>query len=95
MKVSWTINALSDLEHVQRFIDRDNPAAAVGVVLRIIDHTEDMLRDYPLSGRVGRVPGTRELPIPGLPFVVPYRVTETSIDVLEVRHTSRRWPDTF
>ena len=46
-------------------------------------------------GRAGRVPGTRELPIPHTPFITPYRVHAGSIEILRVFHHSQRWPERF
>ncbi len=46
-------------------------------------------------GRPGRVPGTRELVISGLPFILPYIEKKGAIYILRVLHTSMKWPDTF
>jgi toxin ParE1/3/4 len=46
-------------------------------------------------GRPGRVPGTRELVIPGTRFIVPYRLQGNTIQVLRVFHGARRWPERF
>jgi toxin ParE1/3/4 len=46
-------------------------------------------------GRLGRVPGTRELPVPGTRYLVPYRVTEDSLQILRVDHGARKWPEGF
>jgi len=53
---------------------------------------ESLLLAQPASGRPGRVIGTRELVIGGLPYVVPYRVRDNDIEILRVLHTSRRFP---
>jgi plasmid stabilization system protein ParE len=50
----------------------------------------EQLRDFPAMGRPGRVAGTRELVIPGKPYVVPYRVKESVIEILRVFHTARK-----
>jgi plasmid stabilization system protein ParE len=50
------------------------------------------LEQFPLSGRLGRIEGTRELVVPGLPYVVPYRVTDGAVLIASVIHTSRKWP---
>ena len=44
-------------------------------------------------GRPGRVLGTRELVIGGLPYIIPYRVRDNYVDILRVLHTSRRWAE--
>jgi toxin ParE1/3/4 len=51
------------------------------------------LLENPKLGAPGRIPGTRELVIPKTPYIVPYRVRGTKIEIARVYHTSRRWPD--
>jgi plasmid stabilization system protein ParE len=38
------------------------------------------------------VEGTRDLPIPSLPFVVVYRVLEHAVEIANVIHGAQRWP---
>ena len=33
-------------------------------------------------GRFGRIPGTRELIVPGLPYIVPYRIRDEIVEIL-------------
>jgi len=53
-----------------------------------------VLGDFPHSGRIGRVEGTRELPLPPLPFIVVYRVVEQAniVETVNVIHAVQRWP---
>jgi toxin ParE1/3/4 len=92
MRLVWRRQARNDLIEARRFIARDDPAAARRVVMRIATAVE-RLTTSPEIGRLGRVTGTRELVVPGLPYIVPYRVREGTIEILRVYHTSRRWPD--
>jgi len=64
MKLLWSPTAVSDLESIRDYIARDNPSAARKVAERIRESVNHLI-DFPLSGRTGRVPGTRELVIPG------------------------------
>ena len=57
-----------------------------------IKNAVSLLSDQPGIGRVGRVPGTRELVVDKTPYVLPYRVLDNDIEILRVLHTSRRWP---
>jgi toxin ParE1/3/4 len=43
-------------------------------------------------GRPGRVSGTRELVIPGTPYIVPYRVRGGKLEILRILHATQRWP---
>jgi len=51
--------------------------------------------EFPESGRPGRVPGTRELVIPGTFYVAAYTVTKTNVRILRVLHGAQIWPDEF
>ncbi len=93
MLVRWTRPALADLDEIQDFIAEDSPRAAYEVAREIAERTE-VLSEQPLSGRPGRVRGTRELVFVRIPYIVVYRVTE-QIEVLAVVHTARDWPDQF
>ena len=92
MHIKWTTKARNDLYSVEEYISRDNPTAAVETVLNIIE-TVESLSTFTQIGRPGRVPDTRELVIPSLPFIVPYRVDSSTIVILRVYHTSRKWPE--
>ena len=95
MRLRWTRLAESDLEAIGDYIGQDSPAAAARVVLELLDQAETVLSRNPAIGRPGRVIGTREFVIAGLPYVIAYRVREKDLEVLRVLHTSRRWPDDF
>ena len=92
MRLLWTRLAERDLDDIAAFIGQDSPAAAARVVLELIDQTEQLLTRHVALGRPGRVLGTRELVIAGLPYVIPYRVRDNRIEIVRVLHTSRRWP---
>lgn len=92
MRLRWTRRAERDLDDIAAYIGQDSAAAAARVVLEIIDQTETQLTRQIALGRPGRVLGTRELVIGALPYIIPYRVRETDIEILRVLHTSRRWP---
>ena len=88
MRIEWLREAGQDLVEIPRFIAADHTCAAMQVAKRILD-TVAYLRDHPEIGRAGRIPGTRELIIPGLPYIVPYRVRSDVIEILGVLHTSQ------
>ncbi|MCC6775905.1 MAG: type II toxin-antitoxin system RelE/ParE family toxin [Hyphomicrobiales bacterium] len=91
----WSPEAVADLVALRAYIEQDDPAAARRVALQIIRNVETLLPDSPEMGRPGRVPGTRELVIPGTPYIVPYRLIGSTIQVLRVFHGARRWPESF
>ncbi len=91
MRVRWLPAAIEDLVAIRDYIATDKPASAEEVAHRI-RVTVDYLRDHPGIGRPGRIHGTRELVVAGLPYIVPYRVKREVIEILGVFHTSREWP---
>lgn len=94
MKVRFTRQARRDIDAVYDFIARDNPDAAQRTLDRI-KHMVATLPDHPRMGRPGRNEGTREFVVPGLPYIVAYRNTPTSVDIVSIIHAARRWPDDF
>lgn len=91
MTLRWTRLAEHDLIDILDSIAGDNPAAAVATIERL-EAAARRLTDFPLLGRTGSVPGTRELPVAGLPFLLIYRVREGDVEILRVLHGARRWP---
>ncbi|WP_313517846.1 type II toxin-antitoxin system RelE/ParE family toxin [Brevundimonas sp.] len=47
--------------------------------------------DHPGLGRVGRVPGTREL-VAHQNYVLVYDVVDDQVRILRVLHAARQWP---
>lgn len=90
----WTKRAIRRLDQAGAYIARDDPQAAARVVARIIAGV-DLLAERPAIGRVGRIEGTRELVLADTPYIVPYRVTLSAIEILTVMHTAQRWPEGF
>jgi len=93
--VVWAKAALDDTDILFAHIAADNPAAALKV-LNHIESTAQGLGRLP-SGRRGRVQGTYEKSVVGLPYIIAYAINPLSsgteqIVVLRVIHTARDWP---
>lgn len=93
MRVRWLRKALLNLDQAASYIAQDNPKAAAEFVIRLRDSAL-MLGEQPNLGRVGRISGTRELVIANLPYILPYRVRDNTVEILRVLHTARKWPGT-
>ncbi|MDP1658017.1 MAG: type II toxin-antitoxin system RelE/ParE family toxin [Methylotenera sp.] len=91
MQVKWLIRALQNLDDEAAYIAQENPQAASTLVSQVISSV-NQLSNFPNLGRTGRVFGTRELVITGLPYIIPYRVKDEVVEILRVFHTSRKWP---
>lgn len=92
MRLTWSAFALSDRDGIFTYIEAHNPAAAIAIDERIVAAAR-RLRDFPESGRPGRVAGTRELVITGSPYVASYQVTGEVVRILRVLHGAQQWPD--
>lgn len=88
MKVRWLTGAVESVRSVHRHIAVENPAAAGKVVSRI-ERVVERLAEHPMLGRAGRVEGTREIVVPGLPYLVVYRVDADRVTILRVFHGKR------
>jgi toxin ParE1/3/4 len=91
MEIVWFERAVEELLEIQAYIELDDPSAARAVRIKI-DETIGLLADQPSLGRAGRVFGTRELVIPGTPYIVAYKVIARRIVIVTVLHGARRWP---
>jgi addiction module RelE/StbE family toxin len=87
MKVVFREAAYADLDRIFIWIAKDRPRSAHSAVDRILD-SADRLGRFPHMGHAGRVPGTFEWVVPGLPYVVVYRINEDDdvIDIVSVFH---------
>lgn len=92
MRVRWTRKALDNLDDAVEYIAADKPTAAADAASRIYSAAM-LLADQPGMGRPGRVSGTRELVITGLPYILPYVEKEGTIFILRVMHASMKWPE--
>lgn len=91
--VRWSTDALADLAGQVAYIASENPSAACRVA-DAIDRTALALGDMPI-GRPGRVTGTYEKSVTGLPYILAYAITQTggeeAVTIVRVIHTSRNW----
>jgi addiction module RelE/StbE family toxin len=94
MKIVWLRRSLWHMKSIKTFISTDNPEAASALLTRIYDGA-NRLATFPEMGRIGRVPGTRELPILNTPYIVVYKVFEDKVEMWAVFHGARRWPTYF
>jgi len=91
MQVKWSCKALLNLDDAVEYIAGDNPVKAAEVAQRIWKAAQ-RLADQPGMGRPGRVAGTRELVIPGLPYILPYVEKGKAVIILRVLHAAMKWP---
>jgi addiction module RelE/StbE family toxin len=91
MKLRWTHEAASDLERIAGFLFATMPQHAEGLVRRIYNAPAALLQ-FPRLGRPGRKPGTRELVLSPLPYILVYQLDEDTITLARILHGAQSWP---
>ena len=95
-RVVWAQAARDDYLAAIRFIARDDPDAALRVAEKI-EAAGDALAAF-TTGRPGRVHGTYEKVVSGLPYIMAYEIIATQkgggeiVAILRVIHGARDWP---
>ena len=93
MRVALTDAAEADLAAIYAYYaERSDPAAdrVLGTILRAING----LAQFPLMGRPGEVPETRERIVMRYPYRIVYHIDEANqvIEVWRVVHAAQQWP---
>lgn len=94
--VRWSRDAIDDIKSQIAVIAADNPAAARRVAARLRAAGAGLGRMA--TGRKGRVLGTYEKVVAGLPYVLAYAIVTPlagggeQVVILRVIHGARDWP---
>jgi toxin ParE1/3/4 len=93
--IRWSVTARAEYLDILRRVRADNPTAARRIAYEI-KRAMDLLMRHNI-GRRGRVEGTFEKSVVGLPYIVAYAInTEADgrerLVVLRIIHTPRHWP---
>ena len=91
MRLSIAGSAQRDIREIHRWIQADNPVAADRVLLAVHKAMQN-LTTFPNMGRRGKMHHSRELGVPGLPYVIVYTLAEDVVRVVRVYHGAMRWP---
>ncbi|MFS8057177.1 type II toxin-antitoxin system RelE/ParE family toxin [Rhizobium sp. BR 317] len=92
MKVRWIAAARQDRADIVDYIAVENPRAALKMD-ELFSEAAAKLGDFPMLGRMGKIPGTREF-IPHESCQIVYEVDEPAnmVWVMALVHTARLWP---
>ena len=93
MRIRYSDEAMADLQAIVSFGLKEGLPDPKAFVRRLRERLQ-ILAVHPLTGRVGRVDGTRELPLAGLPYIAIYLVSAEAglIDVVRILHGAQMWP---
>jgi toxin ParE1/3/4 len=90
MQIKWTKRAAKNLDAVITHIVQDNPIAAKSFLSELLQKV-DHVRSFPMLGRPGIVPLTRELVVCHN-YIAYYRVKQERVEILRVLHVRRKYP---
>ncbi len=89
MRVRFTPRARRDLEDVREYLETRNPAGARNV-LEAIRAAVRFIGEHPFGSEQTDDPAIRVKIVVGYRYKIFYRVGEDVVEVVHVRHTSRR-----
>ena len=90
-RIAFDAAAVGDISAIREFISRDSKQAANHVVKGIMSAIAT-LGVFPRSGRRGRVNGTHELVIKGLPYIVVYVIAPDIVEIDATVQTASQKP---
>jgi toxin ParE1/3/4 len=93
--IEWTEQATRQLGQAHDYIALSNSEEVADRITMQIVNCVQQLATFPMSGRSGRVPGTRELVISNTPFISAYAIDQDRIVILAVYHGAQQWPEIF
>jgi addiction module RelE/StbE family toxin len=93
--IEWTEQAIRQLVQAENYIALFNSEElAERITMQIVSSVQQLAR-FPVSGKSGRVVGTRELVVSNTPFIVAYAIDDERIVVLAIYHGAQQWPEVF
>ncbi|WP_256479470.1 type II toxin-antitoxin system RelE/ParE family toxin [Desulfomicrobium sp. ZS1] len=87
-KVRWARNAIKDLERIRIFLEETADSEVMLFEAQRIWESCQRLRQFPESGRPGRIAFTREVVVS--PYVIPYRVKKSVVEILNIFHSAQK-----
>ena len=91
LDIKYTKLALQDLNDSYEYTFKDNQIAARSVIAKR-ELTISKLAEFTHIGHTGRVDETFEFVVIDTPFIVVYMYDETTLKIVSILHTSRRYP---
>ena len=91
VRLRFTAEAREHIAAIYGYIRDRNPVAATQVVARI-RFAAEQLAEFPRMGHIGRVPGTHEWVVRGLPYIIVYQTGASDPDevlVLGIFHAAK------
>lgn len=94
MLIKWAKSAQADLLEILTYITAQEDTEAAEHLARRIFKKTKILSSFPLSGKPGKIAGTRELHLRSLPYFIVYQESKVKeVTVTRIIHKSRLWPE--
>jgi toxin ParE1/3/4 len=93
--IEWTDQATGQLDQAHDYIVLSNSEAIAARITMQIVTAVQQLEAFPMSGRAGRVPGTRELVVANTHFIAACAIHKARIVILAVYHGAQQRPQVF
>ena len=91
MKLVYSRRTLADLEAIAIYYSTHaSPTIAASIEQRLVDVIDRISRAPEAAPRVSRRSAVRAVTVVRYPFRIFYRVRSDTVDILHIRHTSRR-----
>jgi addiction module RelE/StbE family toxin len=93
VRILWSSEALDDLENILAYYDQEtSQRVAEAVEKRIIGEIAALPPYLERIRASDRVPGTRELVVNKLPYIVFVQVRDDALIILNIVHTRKKFP---
>ncbi len=92
MRMRWAAAAADDFQHITEYLFDETPQHAPRILRKLLS-TISALKNFPNRGRLGKKPGTREMVVASLPYVVVYVLSGDVIYVARILHGAQKWPE--
>src|SRR5438067_993009 len=97
MELVWLARGQRELQNIFDYYSQEAGQAVASRLVQRIVRSAEMLIEFPRLGKPSEYAAeVRELQVPQLPFLLPYRLTENRIEILSVfderRQRPSRWP---
>jgi len=89
MRVRYTLRAQADLDAIFSYLDARAPSSALEVK-STIERRIAMLGEFPRIAPETDIPGVYELTLVRYPYKVYFDVAGDNVEILHIRHASRR-----
>ena len=83
MRIEWVGTSLSDLRQIRYYLRTRNPSATEKI-FHAVSRSAEQLLSFPELGRALEASDIRLLQVPGLPYILPYRIRIDHIEIIAV-----------